>query len=246
MSLIVASTCAAHPRSRGENQGAKPLPPPSLGSSPLTRGKLSRVLCARMCARLIPAHAGKTVPPTRFDPKPAAHPRSRGENMGWLSDMFSDAGSSPLTRGKRLREQPQQTRHRLIPAHAGKTTPQTRSSQPKPAHPRSRGENAQPGEARAAAAGSSPLTRGKRSRGRFRLRRRRLIPAHAGKTTYWALSQHGIDGSSPLTRGNPPLFGCDSECGAHPRSRGENLGAGAGFSSAFGSSPLTRGKPPHG
>ena len=51
---------------------------------------------------------------------------------------------------------------------------------------------------------------------------RRLIPAHAGKTS----------ASGDQTR--PP--------GAHPRSRGENVALSGVIAKAEGSSPLTRGK----
>ena len=70
--------------------------------------------------------------------------------------------------------------------------------------------------------GSSPLTRGKPGGRVSRFGKAGLIPAHAGKT---------------LRSGTPA---CD--LGAHPRSRGENLVAGAAHSLARGSSPLTRGK----
>ena len=70
--------------------------------------------------------------------------------------------------------------------------------------------------------GSSPLTRGKRADRRANTRRQGLIPAHAGKT--WNV------GTVP-----------DRE-GAHPRSRGENLGVSGEGIAETGSSPLTRGK----
>ena len=50
----------AHPRSRGENRSACAHLYASLGSSPLTRGKLSPQHTTFQRARLIPAHAGKT------------------------------------------------------------------------------------------------------------------------------------------------------------------------------------------
>ena len=70
--------------------------------------------------------------------------------------------------------------------------------------------------------GSSPLTRGKRTRPSDNPVRGGLIPAHAGKT-------HASCG--PFT----PYK-------AHPRSRGENESESDGDISASGSSPLTRGK----
>ena len=50
----------AHPRSRGENTTIAPAAGATSGSSPLTRGKPQRAQKARVCERLIPAHAGKT------------------------------------------------------------------------------------------------------------------------------------------------------------------------------------------
>ena len=70
----------AHPRSRGEN--------------PLVARRPCRA------RGLIPAHAGKT--PRRVPGHSAqrAHPRSRGENGRLVLIALSEAGSSPLTRGK--------------------------------------------------------------------------------------------------------------------------------------------------
>ena len=91
----------AHPRSRGENLMAIEGDIEPGGSSPLTRGKRERRRDPVTGARLIPAHAGKTVSSSRMYQKFAAHPRSRGENSMavWKSSRLT--GSSPLTRGKR-------------------------------------------------------------------------------------------------------------------------------------------------
>ena len=90
------------------------------------------------------------------------------------------------------------------------------------AHPRSRGENLPRAPWPITFPGSSPLTRGKL---RLRARsagRRRLIPAHAGKTPC-----HSTSMSTPW---------------AHPRSRGENHEKRPEQTRERGSSPLTRGK----
>ena len=213
----------AHPRSLGENH-ARPLPIPNqVGSSPLTRGKRERRQGARCLLGLIPAHAGKTQPLPSFTQPGPAHPRSRGENRLRMRAPAQGLGSSPLTRGKR--SLPTCGRHRcgLIPAHAGKTAPSNNTAASHPAHPRSRGENADFTVPDLRGRGSSPLTRGKRSGvSRSRLMRG-LIPAHAGKTSARC-------GSSPPMR-------------AHPRSRGENDCPGDADGRRRGSSPLTRGKP---
>ena len=92
---------AAHPRSRGENAGDRPLSARPRGSSPLTRGKLRLVVGRHIVAGLIPAHAGKTGVILRASLPVPAHPRSRGENVARCSPVTLTWGSSPLTRGKR-------------------------------------------------------------------------------------------------------------------------------------------------
>ena len=91
------------------------------GSSPLTRGKLARQLREGMTARLIPAHAGKTVHSWGPSFRCAAHPRSRGENAQAQKRVIIKNGSSPLTRGKLILRVMTQSIRGLIPAHAGKT-----------------------------------------------------------------------------------------------------------------------------
>ena len=90
------------------------------------------------------------------------------------------------------------------------------------AHPRSRGENFTRPRPASVVCGSSPLTRGKRRRPHPHPERRRLIPAHAGKTSLRTVL-HGVEE-------------------AHPRSRGENHMSPRSSELTEGSSPLTRGK----
>ena len=213
----------AHPRSRGENHHLGVVPVIPSGSSPLTRGKPGAVNGRYRSGRLIPAHAGKTRGATGAAWPPAAHPRSRGENCAVESRVLADGGSSPLTRGKPERRGRWQRRHRLIPAHAGKTRSTPAPGTSSRAHPRSRGENDHVAEFLAATPGSSPLTRGKHAVDRRALVEERLIPAHAGKTV-------GIATESLVPT-------------AHPRSRGENLITTRRIVCPRGSSPLTRGKP---
>ena len=111
-----------------------------------------------------------------------AHPRSRGENTFHWIPQATDPGSSPLTRGKRVDEQAANVRPGLIPAHAGKTSVMTMHGGASRAHPRSRGENTFHWIPQATDPGSSPLTRGKLDAEGQAALRRRLIPAHAGKT----------------------------------------------------------------
>ena len=70
----------AHPRSRGENFHVFDVVPATVGSSPLTRGKLAHGASRVFLERLIPAHAGKTETHLLSAIQARAHPRSRGEN----------------------------------------------------------------------------------------------------------------------------------------------------------------------
>ena len=172
----------AHPRSRGENHGqyfgASGVP----GSSPLTRGKPTRMASPVRMQGLIPAHAGKTLAAHPRAPGARAHPRSRGENVNGVITLQGVEGSSPLTRGKRTDIEAVLPRRRLIPAHAGKTDTTPSMGVPSTAHPRSRGENPKSNAAFGGAGGSSPLTRGKRGQVGGDADQVGLIPAHAGKT----------------------------------------------------------------
>ena len=153
----------------------------------------------------------------------SAHPRSRGENQDSSHVTMSRWGSSPLTRGKHRDPRLVRVGGRLIPAHAGKTVCDRPREHNGPAHPRSRGENCPSSRARSTLRGSSPLTRGKHDGPHRSIRRIRLIPAHAGKTSSYACPH-------PTPR-------------AHPRSRGENRAGRDLGADRRGSSPLTRGKP---
>ena len=258
-----SGSCAAHPRSRGENEHCyRGFPDP---------------------AWLIPAHAGKTKWYQKWYRVFRAHPRSRGENVSRAIDGIGTAGSSPLTRGKLPGKNDPRTGTGLIPAHAGKTDRYPRRHPRQPAHPRSRGKNVLEVLEEGLHAGSSPLTREKRPRGARGRTACRLIPAHAGKThckdSYpWCAAAHPRSrgenarlggpitsgpGSSPLTRGKrsyalsalilPWLIPAHAgkthhrrrfgRCWqAHPRSRGENDEYRNYDPLHTGSSPLTRGK----
>ena len=112
---------SAHPRSRGENSFRSVSDISPYGSSPLTRGKPRSAPPRPHQARLIPAHAGKTLAGFAGVGRGAAHPRSRGENNDPASAPLSLGGSSPLTRGKQRVSAHTRPVSGLIPAHAGKT-----------------------------------------------------------------------------------------------------------------------------
>ena len=186
----------------GENECMTKVNVRESGSSPRGRGKQPNVTQFTRCQRLIPAWAGKTTSRQAAASLRRAHPRVGGENR--------PAGV--------VRPDPR----RLIPAWAGKTPGSRRSSVKVRAHPRVGGENAYADKEDVSGTGSSPRGRGKRL-GRDRAcRRRRLIPAWAGKTT----SFHAW-GSNPA---------------AHPRVGGENDYFQITDAALAGSSPRGRGK----
>ena len=172
----------AHPRSRGENLSRLGCVMSRTGSSPLTRGKLSRRAGGLSLARLIPAHAGKTRSACVGSVSMRAHPRSRGENRWRRASPRRTGGSSPLTRGKHGQPVVDLIINGLIPAHAGKTCLPGLVGAHAEAHPRSRGENQDENIVNLSKQGSSPLTRGKLNRRRHGQGGLGLIPAHAGKT----------------------------------------------------------------
>ena len=213
----------AHPRSHGENIFVALYENNETGSSPLMRGKLTPEILRIRRDRLIPTNARKTATHRPGTRNGRAHSRSRGDNFWILPLAPGIAGSSPLTRGKRILGQGDTLSDGLIPAHAGKTLSSSPPGVKARAHPRSRGENFQIGMPRSASWGSSPLTRGKLGDRPLADRESGLIPAHTGKTTNRGARTTG-------TR-------------AHPRSRGENGTALTAAINPTGSSPLTRGKP---
>ena len=192
----------AHPRSRGENTGSGFSCVCRRGSSPLTRGKRLGSGIEELADRLIPAHAGKTPAGQTLRGLATAHPRSRGENRLPVELPYNGGGSSPLTRGKRDPDAIATMLKRLIPAHAGKTSPPSSGRHQSRAHPRSRGENRAATSRLLSSMGSSPLTRGKPGVNSPMLFLSGLIPAHAGKTLPMVVMIGGFQ--------------------AHPRSRGEN------------------------
>ena len=152
-----------------------------------------------------------------------AHPRACGENAYALVAYRWRSGSSPRVRGKRLGCGFSLRGWRLIPARAGKTLAHRRRSTRTTAHPRACGENIIDGFHKVVLDGSSPRVRGKQHPAGAGRRRRRLIPARAGKTM--------------------PGSDCCPIRSAHPRACGENIGVPSWVWAVAGSSPRVRGKP---
>ena len=186
------------------------------------RGKHGHTLVGRRENRIIPAHAGQTWPwpPTR--PSEPDHPRACGANPVMVGILDNANGSSPRMRGKLLPLDISSSCLRIIPAHAGQTVLPALQPLMSADHPRACGANTPVSVMVMAVSGSSPRMRGKRSVGRIRADRRRIIPAHAGQTCrpIW------------LRRKSPD----------HPRACGANRSRMSRPGWRSGSSPRMRGK----
>ena len=148
-------------------------------------------------------------------------PRIRGEHVPIALIATAFAGSSPHTRGARLRITECLFRHRIIPAYAGSTQRRQAPSGRHEDHPRIRGEHMCRAMGITEKNGSSPHTRGAHLQEFAVGDPRRIIPAYAGST------------GRPL---GPPAPGMD-----HPRIRGEHASGHLKSVGELGSSPHTRG-----
>ena len=150
------------------------------------------------------------------------HPRACGANYCSATSANHVPGSSPRMRGKPRVECFKLLCDRIIPAHAGQTTPVTSCFPCRSDHPRACGANLVISTVFSGSYGSSPRMRGKRrEEGAFRLQIR-IIPAHAGQTSLWM-----------------GLSLCPAD---HPRACGANASAAPAKTPDAGSSPRMRGK----
>ena len=151
-----------HPRTRGVYAAIAVTSSRIGGSSPHTRGLLG---------------VGHRPPQRRVD-----HPRTRGVYSTPSTTRGEDPGSSPHTRGLLSSQLPSGITARIIPAHAGFTTPGPPRARTPRDHPRTRGVYPAAGVIGHRIHGSSPHTRGllpRPSAGGMSLG---IIPAHAGFT----------------------------------------------------------------
>ena len=195
------------------------------------RGKLLRRPRLACPARIIPAHAGQTcVLPCVFY-YCSDHPRACGANVSCATRAIYDYGSSPRMRGKRRLGDVLSHCNRIIPAHAGQTSPVRRRLPCSPDHPRACGANGPAPRSPTRTTGSSPRMRGKLGLLLLGFGILRIIPAHAGQTT-------SPPGRSPASPDHPRACGANEQGhlmlrllhGSSPRMRGKH--AGQDYSSA--------------
>ena len=173
---------SVHPRLRGELRFSASRLSRENGSSPLTRGTLGRFPGTSQSDRFIPAYAGNSMTNNRLLCWFSVHPRLRGELEISAVMLFALSGSSPLTRGTRQGQCPNSGTHWFIPAYAGNSVNHLIFQEKQPVHPRLRGELTSYVIKNVYKNGSSPLTRGTRSKFYPIYRYHRFIPAYAGNS----------------------------------------------------------------
>ncbi len=171
--------------------------------------------------RAIPAWAGKPARGWRASARSAGHPRVGGETFKPRASRSWRSGPSPRGRGNQMTDPAAIADRRAIPAWAGKPPEKRMGRSLTAGHPRVGGETRRAGIALAPAGGPSPRGRGNLARPLPRRRRRRAIPAWAGKPV-------------PCCR---PI----AVNGGHPRVGGETLYHGQAGPAAKGPSPRGRG-----
>ena len=201
-SPLAAETRPVHPRVRGDHYKYGSHIGPHDGSSPRSRGPLSKHGFRQERGRFIPAFAGTTSARRRARRLRPVHPRVRGDHLVDLEAARLAAGSSPRSRGPHGHARSESDERRFIPAFAGTTHRLGRDGRRQPVHPRVRGDH----EARIwrmnGAAGSSPRSRGPHPMWIKAGSDVRFIPAFAGTTR----AGRTADGNRPV----------------HPRVRGDH------------------------
>ena len=253
-----------HPRIRGEHALALLLWRGEAGSSPHTRGARGRLSVGTPDSRIIPAYAGSTSDPPATTRRTADHPRIRGEHMLAMARFKWEGGSSPHTRGAHLRRLDGENEGGIIPAYAGSTPAAPPRAVVGKDHPRIRGEHSALARPSASAIGSSPHTRGARSKLYVCIYKHADHPRIRGEHRRPGGPFGQRRGSSPHTRGAPGRRG-RGETGVgiipayagstprrirtfphiwdHPRIRGEHFHTAVEQGARDGSSPHTRGAP---
>ena len=127
------------------------------------RGKLDAGEAHGVHERIIPAHAGQTSPVSAPPSSTSDHPRACGANSVFRLIQSPAVGSSPRMRGKRLAVFIVIVRVRIIPAHAGQTSPRRAARPWATDHPRACGANFATLVGSQLQNGSSPRMRGKQS-----------------------------------------------------------------------------------
>ena len=132
--------------------------------------------------RITPADAGKTFRQIYSYRIGQDHPRGCGENCAGCAVQRLPVGSPPRMRGKLRSASAKDTKLRITPAGAGKTSAQHHGGVKWRDHPRRCGENTVRYKSLLTGKGSPPQVRGKPARTNRKSTKVRITPAGAGKT----------------------------------------------------------------
>ena len=211
-----------YPRPRGGTLRMSEVIVARGGLSPPTRGNPPRLDDAAFPDRSIPAHAGEPrhqVSPPKWT---KVYPRPRGGTDYARRPASRTEGLSPPTRGNPFEVDRRAKGVRSIPAHAGEPSRAGRNTRRPRVYPRPRGGTSETACRAGYGDGLSPPTRGNRGQAPAVSAQIRSIPAHAGEpvcgkrgrtirsvyprprggTSRGTLTNLGVDGLSPPTRGN--------------------------------------------
>ena len=150
-----------HPRVCGEKTSAMSSSVSRPGSPPRMRGKAYFPVLSWRISGITPAYAGKSSQGCCFLRVLRDHPRVCGEKLRSMFCAGSCRGSPPRMRGKVPLCSPPDSRHRITPAYAGKSSKAVEPQRPGKDHPRVCGEKRPPPWAKPAPRGSPPRMRGK-------------------------------------------------------------------------------------
>ena len=158
------STCrirfSDHPRACGELTSPPTSTPNVCGSSPRMRGTPEDGVHASLVSRIIPAHAGNSIPGKPIPSSTSDHPRACGELAFMAASSKGKFGSSPRMRGTPGSHTFLARSLRIIPAHAGNFS-SSEFRVPLPTdHPRACGELIRNPFSVGIDGGSSPRMRG--------------------------------------------------------------------------------------
>ena len=213
------------------------------GLSPRGRGNRDKLQGESDEQGSIPAWAGKPPRLSYQASRSRVYPRVGGETKQGRIVLDEAAGLSPRGRGNRAAGDGGQMRRRSIPAWAGKPITSRRSARRLAVYPRVGGETAVAIDPADDHDGLSPRGRGNRHPAAPPPRRRRSIPAWAGKpasTAPWSSACGVYPRVGGETRRTPQAR--EGESGLSPRGRGNHEQVRCRLGRA-GSIPAWAGKP---
>ena len=210
-----------HPRVCGEHPRQMRWLVTSFGSSPRMRGARTARSSGPSSWRIIPAYAGSTVVPVAVPREAEDHPRVCGEHQHRGSPSLLVRGSSPRMRGAPQRRNDFTARIGIIPAYAGSTPREQKSSGPTTDHPRVCGEHCGRNGQILPLWGSSPRMRGALADAVSEIQYIGIIPAYAGSTEFGRCGlSDGQDHPRVCGEHTAPQFLPIRSSGSSPRMRG--------------------------